>query len=217
MGEVTERTLAVMARYLETGPIVLGEWHDTGYARRAILQLMERGVVKYLSLEAPIGPENMTKSDGQLVDKDKYFGGLRFMSNNEVSFDYLVGRALSDRIPVYFHDMPLQKSGLNFLANQDNLDAYPAYASVFLPVLPSGVQMTRLPSRDSEAANWYVQRNFYAANYLKAKLGNGVRVLFGLVVLAGSSHVQAAECKKNPSYTIQGCLGISPARAFVCT
>ncbi len=218
MPEVSDDRLAIMARLLKTGPIVIGEDHEKGVARQAIIRLIAQRAVSYLSLESPIGPENMTRSDGQIHDTKKYFGSVTPFPNSQVAFKDLVQYARNYGIPVYFHDVPVKKSPLNFHGESDpdlkakgTLTTYPNYAKQFLT---ANSRMADLPISDRAAANLYVHRNFYAANFLKAKLGNGVRVLFGLVILAGAFHVRAD--KSGKGRTLQNCLGIDPSRAFIC-
>jgi len=211
MPEVTKERLALLERLLATGPLVIGEDHTQPHARYAIAKLIERGAVKFLSLESPIGPERITRTDGQIVDVDSYFAGVTSMSNPMPMAD-LVRYAIDKQIAVYFHDIPTEKNPLNFIATQGkDMTAYPNYARAFLPT-----SIPNLPSREGAAAKLYVQRNEYTANYLQAKLGRGVRVLFGLVILAGASHVRRSDCQGQYERTLQGRLGISPSRAFIC-
>jgi hypothetical protein len=219
MPDVSEDTLARMARLLKTGPIVIGEEHDKGAARKAIIRLIARNAVSYVSLESPIGPENMTHSDGQLKETSKYLGAVTSMANAEVSFENLVRYAKGHSVKVYFHDVPAKSSPLNYAGETDPAlkpngpyTTYPTYAKRYLPNLPNTRMKDDLPLAKA-AANLYRHRNHYAANFLREKLGNGVRVLFGLVVLAGSYHVRA---DKSGDHTIQACLGIDSSRAFIC-
>ena len=213
MPEVTVEQLAVMSELLGSGPIVLGEMHDLPHAREAVRQLMRAEFVHYLSLESPIAPPNLAEADGRIKgfgnDVANYFTGIQLYPNS-FTLRQLVDKATKRGIPVYFHDVPLARSRLNGVNDGRNLNAYPAYASQFL----IGDKMTALPTSDRKAATFYRQRNAYAANYLQTQLGKGVKILRGLVVLAGSDHL-VPDRGLNPLSTLQGCLGISNDRAFI--
>jgi hypothetical protein len=207
MPVVSEQTLAELDELLLTGPLVIGENHELPHARGAVLELMRRGSVRFLSLECPIVPPNMMRADGQLDvnSVDSYFcnwSGMR----NEVTVREVVEYAISHRVAVYFHDVPCAKSPLNFATDQNDTSVYPKHARTFLPT-----SMNNLPLNNGNAGTIYRQRDEYAAKFLKTQLGNGVNVLRGLVVLAGSFHLMS-DATNGFASTLQGCLGIIEKR-----
>jgi hypothetical protein len=205
-----EEFLDWLVELLGSGPIIIGETHDQAPARLCVQALIERGAVKYLSLENPIVPQNLSRDDGQLTDQEAYYKNLKSYAN-EVTMQQLTAQAQSTGSRVYCHDMPLYTSPLNTAANPDDLTEYRTYATQFLP--NTVAELPRL-----ESATWkkhmVAARNQYACNYLRAKVGNGFRVLHGLVILAGKDHVIAKECN-GANTTLQACLGISPERVFI--
>lgn len=211
MPAATPTQLDDMTRLLQSGPILIGEDHTLGHARLAIYELIARGVVRFLSIESPIGPCCMVRADGQLLPQHTgdYFQGATPMPNPTMSMQTLVGYAMAQNVSVYCHDVPLAKSPLNFFASiGDDFSVYPTQAKQYLPE-----SMPALPMTTGSAANKFVARNMYSANYLKTHLGAGVRVLWNLVILAGASHLNLQQCGQ--LRTLQARLGISNARAFM--
>ncbi len=212
MPAATPQQIDAMEVLLKSGPLVIGEDHELAYARSAIQELIARKAVSFLSIETPIGPLGLVRSDGQLR-KEKvsaYFGAISGHHNTITTRD-LVDSAIAQTIPVYCHDVPLKTSPLNRLADPEkpgDLDVYRNQAKAHLPN-----SMRNLPMRDSTAAKQFVQRNEYSANYLKTKLGAGVRVLFNLIVLAGADHLDGEKCGGNER-TLQARLGVANERAF---
>ena len=120
----------------------------------------------------------------------------------------MIRYAVAKDVAVYCHDVPAARSPLNFLGRVgDDMTVYPTYAARFLPS-----SMPRLPSA-AQAANKYIERNEYSANYLKAHLGVGVRVLQNLVLLAGADHLDPGKCGQRR--TLQAHLGVADRRAFL--
>ena len=207
---VTPAELAQMQALLASGPILLGESHDLGHARVAIRDLIDLHVVKFLSVETPVGPVGMVKADGQ-IRPDKvgtYFGGVATLPNAVMTTRQLVEHAMAANVAVYCHDVPLRKNPLNFLENSEDLTAYPNFARTFLPAT-----MLDLPINNGAAANLFIQRNEYSANYLRSQLGNGVKCLFNLVVLGGADHFKADLC--GAARTLQHHLGVGGNRVFI--
>ena len=211
MPAATMTQMSLMMKLLPSGPILLGEDHEKPHARVAIRDLIDLKLVDFLSIETPIGPVSMVRSDGQLRPESvaTYFQGAATMKNEMISTPELVAYAMANGVAVYCHDVPVAKSPLNYLATKGlDLTSYPAQASLYLP--PS---MRKLPPNNGTAADQFIQRNAYSANYLKAHLGAGVRVLFNLVILAGAFHLDPMKCRQDR--TLQARLGVGDGRTFI--
>jgi hypothetical protein len=210
MPAASDVELEQMCQYLKSGPVLIGENHETPHGRLAVRTLIERQVVRFLSIEAPIGPLGLVRADGQLQTAKlaDYFNAASFMTNPTMSMEQLVRLAAAQQVAVYCHDVPSARSPLNFLGRVgDDMTVNPTYAARFLP--PS---MPRLPAA-AQAASKYIQRNEYSANYLKAHLGAGVRVLQNLVLLAGADHLDPGLCGQGR--TLQAHLGVADRRAYL--
>jgi hypothetical protein len=205
-----EQFLEMVVQLLESGPIIIGEVHDQEPARQFVKVLIKSGAVKYLSLENPIVPQNMSGDDGQLTDTEAYYNNLTSYSN-EVTMPQLTAKAQKRGGRVYCHDMPLYTSPLNSAANPNDLTEYRTYATGFLPKT-----LQELPRQQTKMYQAAIvgARNAYARNYLRNKLGNDVHGLHGLVILAGKDHVIADECS-GANKTLQAYLRIGPERVFI--
>lgn len=213
MPPVSDADLSRMQSLLQNGPIVIGETHTAPHARSAIKKLLDREAVKFLSIELPVGHPLHTRDDGQLDARDDggqearisgYFSRVDEMHNAHISLNALARHAMALRVPVYFHDMPHKYSRLRQL-NTPASD-YVTHAQGFggpLPRLADGLS-DMLP-----------QRNRFTKTFLHHNLGQGVRVLFGLVILAGDHHLLGEKCG-GAGNTIQGLLGIADDRVFHC-
>jgi hypothetical protein len=211
MPAASEDEIAQMTALLQSGPLVIGEDHTLGHARIAIKRLIDARAVAFLSIESPVGPANMAGVDGRIKPDSipNYWQGATPMANVHCTSQVLVAHAVDKGVVVYCHDIPLKSSPLNYLNDSANLAAYPNQARQYLP----GTHIPDLPQLPGRAARLYRERNVYSANYLKAMLGNGVRVLHKLVILAGADHVDAPKC--GAIGTLQANLGIANTRTFV--
>jgi hypothetical protein len=213
MPAVTGDVLNRMEKLLQGGPIAIGETHTSPHARNAIINLMDRRAVSHLSIELPVGHPVHSRADGQFDARGNlvarkarvqgYFYRVDEMHNPHVTLQDLAKYAMGRRIPVYFHDMPHQVSRLRQL-NTPATD-YLTHARQY---------GRRLPRFADGLTNMLAERNQFTKAFLHANLGKGVKVLFGLVVLAGDHHLQPTEC--GAGHTIQELLGISQDRVFHC-
>jgi hypothetical protein len=213
MPAVTGDVLNRMEQLLQSGPIAIGETHTSPHARNAIVNLMDRRAVSHLSIELPVGHPVHSRADGQFDARGNlvarraraqgYFGRVDEMYNAHITLQDLAKYAMGRKIPVYFHDMPHQVSRLRQL-NTPATD-YVAHARQY---------GRKLPRFADGLTNMLAERNQFTKAFLHANLGKGVKVLFGLVILAGDHHLQATE--SGAGHTIQELLGIAQDRVFHC-
>lgn len=197
--KVPKAVLAKMGRRLAGGPIIIGEDHTEPWGREAVITLMYDYTVSFLSLEAPIAPRQIAKSDGQLVQNvvREYTERFGEIANVHLSLATLIHKAMKKGIPVYCHDMPYRTSQLS------GYNGYIQDAQTYGSVVYHAKDLTRK----------LAERNAFAANFLKDKLGNGVNKLMGLVLLVGYYHTTPKECGGGDN-TIQAKLGIPEDRVF---
>jgi hypothetical protein len=209
MPPATDRMLSFMERRLATGPIVIGENHTFLHARAAIRTLIDRHAVNYLSIELPIAPPNRSRADGELdirprgvnnpaqIEAD-YFSRVTELHNPYISLRLLSTYAAQRHIPVYLHDMPANTSPIHALDPTSR-----EHANQFSP----------MPRLERKLVSMVRQRNVFMRQFLHAKIGAGVRVLMGMVILAGDHHTIAQQCG-GANFTIQGLLGIPDNRVY---
>jgi hypothetical protein len=208
-------TLDQMKGLLANGPIVIGEWHDAKIARQCVVDLLNAGCVRYLSIESPIAPDMYSKQDGRLMEEHSisYFKAVDSQQNSSLSIKSLTQTALGLSVVVYFHDMPatygVLTSQIDPRTEGDQIQQHP-YIVQATGFISESMRMPSLPKTDRNVGSLALwKRNIYSANYLKSKLGNGVRVLWGLVLLVGDGHTTCAK-----THTIQALLGIPEDRVF---
>jgi hypothetical protein len=218
MPPVTEAILNDAAAKLQRGPILVGEQHTRATARVAIMSLLKARKVSFLSLEAPIGPIAMTKSDGQIRkdQQDDYFAKVTIMQpEGGPSLSAIAELAGSQhpKVPVYFHDMPYKHIALVSTDGRSGPRVegsnYLRMAAGFMAAESADVR--KLPTTDGDLVNRLAARNQFTCKYLRKKLGDGVRVLQGLLILAGSDHLRADRCGQ---HTIQKILKIADDRVY---
>jgi hypothetical protein len=201
MPHITQAQFNQMKAHLASGPILIGEDHTQPYGREAIVQLLVAKAVSFLSIEGPVVPQNMARADGQIQPGllAQYCNNFDEMRNPHYTLARIARLAVDRRVPVYFHDMPHQ------LSRMRQLDpTYIAYARNFggnFPRFADGL------------GSKLAERNAFTAKFLIAQLGKGVRVLQGLVILAGDHHLLAAQSGGVPN-TIQAKLNIPDTRVY---
>lgn len=200
MPRATRSILTSIERHLRSGPVVFGETHSQIYAREAIVQLIALRAVHHLSIEAPVVPENRARSDGQIASGSvtAYSRAFSEVYNADYSLSKIISIAVARKIPTYCHDMPAKATPMRALDTN-----YILFAGRY----------GRSPMRPDQLTNMLPQRNRFAAKFLKEKLGKGVNILQGLIVLAGDHHTLADECGGNAN-TIQTLLGIPEERVY---
>lgn len=237
MPKVTTQQLEDMRALLQTGPLIIGENHKVKLGRQAIKKLLRMSAIRFLSLETPVGPEDILNTQNNALDEnflDRYFGEqmtldssitlrelTRYAAAN--SFAGKSGKydgGAKQAVPVYFHDAPHQRNNVAFAGllgedryNQEKIDtsrkAYLLHASKFLPS-----DTGPLPVREGPLATvkWVIIRNHYAKNALTQMLAANPGQLPGLLILAGNDHMNAAVCGEDG--TLQHVLGIAQDRVY---
>jgi hypothetical protein len=210
---------------IRTGPILIGEDHGVAVARDAILLLMRFDLVTALSLEAPMGPAAMTSGEGTLRFDwiGRYFAGANIENHAGIPTYEMIAYMAQLRprpVPVYCHDKPQVNTGLahadGFREPQDEdlreRSGKPlndrVRTSVYLYESRKIVNQTTPGAISTFALSI---RNRFAAKYLQAKVGQGVKCYQGFVILAGSAHLKGFMCEDD---TIQSLLGIGEERVF---
>jgi hypothetical protein len=204
MPHVTQAQLQQMRAQLASGPILIGEDHTQPFGREAIIQLMVARAVSFLSIEGPVVPQNIARADGQIEPGQlaQYCRKFDEMRNPHYSLARIATIAVGRGIPVYFHDMPEKGSQMRQID-----PTYLTYAGNF---------GRGFPMRADKLASMLPQRNQFTARFLIHMLGRGVRVLQGLVILAGNDHLLPGQCN-GANNTIQGRLGIAQPRVHHLT
>lgn len=237
MPKVTTLQLEAMRELLQTGPLIIGENHKVKLGRQAIKKLLRMSAIRFLSLETPVGPENILNPENNAVDEkflDRYFSEqltlnssitlrelARYAAASEFagkSGKYVGG--LKQAVPVYFHDAPHQRNNVAFAGlagedryKQENIEAFrKAYVKHATRFLPEGV--SSLPLKDGPLASdsWVIIRNHFARNALTHMLGANPGQLAGLLILAGNDHMSPTVCGADG--TLQHVLGIPQERVY---
>ena len=237
MPKVTTQQLEVMRELLQSGPLIIGENHKVKLGRQAIKKLLRMSAIRFLSLETPVGPENILNPENKSLNVeflDRYFSEqltmdskitLRELARYAAASEFAGKEGKYDggakqAVPVYFHDAPHQKSNVAFakLTGEDrnngekmseSRDAYVLHAKKFLP---KGIDSLAPRVERLAEERWVIIRNHFAKNALTHMLGADPGQLPGLLILAGNDHMSAEVC--GDKGTLQYVLGIPEERIY---
>lgn len=228
---MTSKAFPAAKKLLSDGLIMLGESHQDPKARQLIFELIDKGVVRSLSIELPVLPWNIQRSlakKEENSDLDKYLDLVDKHSDAEYGNIWplrkLIEWSIKKKVAIYCHDLPPKSnppfrrtfSGKDYDATNSSgfSISYEQYINGIINKKIDGIGIgVKLINDESYGSNSGLKhRNRFSARFLFMLYERGLLTWEGLIILVGDHHLQASQCEKED--TLQNLLSIEDDRVF---